>query len=280
MAVYDALVEKWPVPHETIDLPGRFGCTHMLVSGPKSAPALVLLHGYLATLNMWASNIVELSRDYRVYALDIMGQPGRSLPDQPFLSQNDLLLWLSDVLDNLGIQRANLVGMSYGGWLTLNYAIHNPGRVNKIVLLSPAAGFLPLNRQHQFLAALMYFFPSRLTVRNFKLWETFKGNLNSPENLAFFNGRIEQIYLGLKHFRMQGQVAPHIFTDAELRSVKAPTLLLIGQQEAIYDPAASLERARRLIPNVETRLIPNASHDMAYFQAKAVDERILKFLAG
>ena len=57
-----------------------------------------------------------------------------------------------------------------------------------------------------------------------------------------------------------------------------PTLLLIGQQEVIYDPVASIERARRLIPNIEASLIPDASHDLSYFQARIVDERILGFL--
>jgi len=46
----------------------------------------------------------------------------------------------------------------------------------------------------------------------------------------------------------------------------------------IYDPVASIERARRLIPNIEARLVPEASHDLAYFQASAVDELLLKFL--
>jgi len=60
--------------------------------------------------------------------------------------------------------------------------------------------------------------------------------------------------------------------------MKIPTLLLIGQQEVIYDPVASVERARRLIPNIEADLIPYARQDMSYFQAAAVDERILKFI--
>ena len=54
--------------------------THVVVSGPKDAPPLVLLHGYWATSTMWSPNIADFSKDYRVYAIDVMGQPSKSIP--------------------------------------------------------------------------------------------------------------------------------------------------------------------------------------------------------
>ena len=73
--------------------------------------------------------------------------------------------------------------------------------------------------------------------------------------------------------------AQHLWPAAFISNdLQVPTLLLIGQQEVIYDPVASVERARKLIPHLEADLIPQASHDLAYYQAKIVDERILEFL--
>jgi pimeloyl-ACP methyl ester carboxylesterase len=126
----------------------------------------------------------------------------------------------------------------------------------------------------------MFFFPSRAAMRSFKLWETYRPNLEDPQNRAFFEAKLEQLTLGFKHFRCQGEANPGIFTDQELRGLQAPTLLLVGEQEVIYDPAASIARAQRLVPSLEARLIPAASHDLAYFQARTVDELILKFLKG
>jgi pimeloyl-ACP methyl ester carboxylesterase len=86
------------------------------------------------------------------------------------------------------------------------------------------------------------------------------------------------MYLGSRYFRMQGGVLPSVFSDEELRSLQVPTLLLIGQQEVLYDPEAALERARRLIPNFEGELLPRANHEMTVSKHEIVDRRVLEFL--
>jgi pimeloyl-ACP methyl ester carboxylesterase len=278
MAVYDALMQLWPDSYETFDISGQFGVTHVVASGPQDAPALVLLHGAHATVTMWSANIADLSRDYRVYAVDMIGMPGKSVAGPCFSKRKQLVPWFTELLDTLKIEKANLVGQSYGGWFTLNYAIRVPERVNKIVLLSPAACFLPLCTEHALRGAPMWFFPTFPTVRSFKLWETHPDFINTPQKMALFNQKVELLYLGFKYYRTQGESNPDIFTDEQLRSLQAPMLLLIGQQEVIYDPEASLERAQRLVPHIQASLIPNASHEMSYAQAGMVDEHVLKFL--
>ena len=82
LAAYDAAMKLWPVSYEEMDIPTRFGTTHVVASGPKDAEPLVLLHGYMATLTMWAPNIADFSKHYRVYALDVMvNQAGALRPN-------------------------------------------------------------------------------------------------------------------------------------------------------------------------------------------------------
>ena len=80
LSAYDAAMKVWPVPYEGIEISNRFGLTHVVASGPKNASPLVLLHGYWATLTMWTPNIAAFSEGHRVYAIDVMGQPGKSIP--------------------------------------------------------------------------------------------------------------------------------------------------------------------------------------------------------
>ena len=281
LAAYDAAMKLWPVPYEEMNIPGRFGMTHVVVSGPKDAPPLVLLHGYWATLTMWACNIAEFSKDYRVYAIDVMGQPGKSVPDEPVRHAADYVAWLTATLDGLHLNRISLVGMSYGGWLALSYAVAASKRVQRLALLSPAASVLPLVKQFSTRGLLMVLFPTRFSVTSFMRWLGTKDNLGDPETRRIGDTVVDLIYLGLKHFRIPPEtmrVSPTVFSDAELKALHVPTLLLIGDREVIYDPAAALARARQLIPDIEADLVPRSSHDMWVSQHRIVDARVLDFL--
>ncbi len=281
LAAYDAALKAWPVPYEERAIPSRFGSTYVVACGPRDAPPLVLLHGYWSTLTMWIPNVAELSRNHRVYAIDVMGQPGKSIPGEPVRSAADYVAWLTATLDGLRLDRIALVGMSYGGWLALNYAITRPERVQQLVLLSPAASVLPLVRQFSVRGMLMVFVPSRATVNSFMRWLGFKDNPAGAAARREGNIVVDLIYLGIKHFRVPratARVAPTVFSDEALRSMPVPTLLLVGDREVIYDPAAALARAEQLIPAFEGALVPGCSHDMCFSQHRLVNKRILEFL--
>jgi pimeloyl-ACP methyl ester carboxylesterase len=274
LAAYEHEMKLWSVPYEEVDVRSRFGTTHVVICGPKTAPPLVLLHGYMATLTMWSPNIAAFSKDHRVYAIDVMGQPGKSRPDEPIGSLADFVSWLSATLDALELDHVFLVGMSFGGWLALNYTVAAPQRVRKLVLLSPG-GLLPMVRAFTVRGMIMVWFPTRLTVDSFFRW------------LGFTHGAypnlLDLVYLGLKHFRMPietARVMPAVVSDEALRAMKVPTLLLIGGQEVIADPARALERARRLIPDVEGDLVAGCRHDMCASRHDIVDARVLEFLGG
>ena len=279
LAAYDAALKRWPVPYEELDVPTRFGITHVVAAGRKNAPALVLLHGYMATSVMWAPNIADFTNDYRVYAIDIMGQPSKSIPDQPIRTATDYVAWLTATLDGLGLGRISLLGMSFGGWVALKYAVAASDRVRHLVLLSPG-GLLSIVRQFGLRAMLMVFFPTRFTVNSFMRWAGFTDSPGESDAGPV----LHLMHLGMKHFRMPEDTlrvnadAANPVSDDELRSLHMPVLLLFGDGEVIYGSAEALERARRLIPHVEGDLVPGCRHDMCLSQSRIVDARVLDFL--
>jgi pimeloyl-ACP methyl ester carboxylesterase len=226
----------------------------------------------MATVTMWAPNIVALSKEHRVFAIDVMGQPSKSIPDQPICNTADFVSWLTATLDALHLDRVFLVGMSFGGWLALNYAVAAPQRVRKLVLLSPG-GLLPMVRQFAVRGMLMVFFPTRLTVNSFFRW------LGITDR--HFANVLDLMYLGIKYFRMPvetARIGPSVVSDEELRTLHMPTLLLYGDREVICDPAKALERARRLIPDFQGELVKGPRHEMCASDHEIVDARVLDFL--
>jgi pimeloyl-ACP methyl ester carboxylesterase len=176
-------------------------------------------------------------------------------------------------LDGLHLDRVFLGGQSFGTWLALNFAIAAPERVQKLVLLSPGGGFVPMVRQFGLRGMLMLWFPTRVVVNWFFRWL----GITAPDGQSV----IELTYLGLKHFRVPvetSRVMPVMFPDDRLRAMRVPTLLLIGEHEVICDPATALSRARQLFPHAQGELVPQSSHDMCFSQHRIVDARVLDFL--
>ena len=278
-AAYDDGLRLWPVPYEELDVPTRFGHTHVIVSGEENAPPLVLLHGYMATSTSWQPNIADFSKHYRTYAIDVMGQASKSIPAVPIRNAADYVVWLTEALNALRLDRVSMVGTSFGGWLALTFAIAAPERVNKLALLS-AGGFMPMAKEFSLRGMLMVIFPTRFTVNSFMHWLGFKERLDESATRTI-RDFLNLVYLGLEHFRMPQETArvmPAVFTDDELRRTHVPTLVLYGDDEAICDPAAALRRAQRLMPDVEGHLIPDCSHDMCVSQSRVVNARVLEFL--
>lgn len=271
MAAYDATLEQWPVSYECLTVPTRHGETHLIASGALNAPPLVLLGGAGANATRWLPNIADLSRSFRTYALDGIGETGKSSPNRPPYKGDAYGEWLVDVFDALNIDRAHVAGISRGGWLTLKIASFAPDRVNHIVPMS-AQGLTSLSLKFLLHMAPVIFFPNESNILSLVRFST------SP-NLPLDERLVERIRLIFKYYRSNRSLVPN-FTDDELRRISAPTLLLWGEYEAAYNVEKATQRAIHLIPNVCVEVIPNAGHTVSDDQPAQVNAHIVAFLKG
>ena len=89
---------------------------------------------------------------------------------------------------------------------------------------------------------------------------------------------IDQAAIGERYFkRLLRTIIPKM-SDTQLRHLTAPTLLLIGRQEVLYNPVRAIDRARWLIPRLQAELLPAASHDLVFAQSHLINRRLLEFL--
>ena len=112
MAIYDEGLRGWPVPFETSFVDTRYGRTHVIASGAPTSPPLVLLHPMGVGGFVWASIIAELSEGRRTYALDTIGDVGRSEladPDRYPKQGRDYSAWLDDAFAGIGLEAADVV---------------------------------------------------------------------------------------------------------------------------------------------------------------------------
>ena len=271
IAAYDTVLKRWPVTYEELDIPTRFGTTHLIASGSPSLPSLLLLHATGASATMWFPNIGPLSSAFHVFAVDIVGEPGKSRQVRLLKNREDCATWLCDLIQNLGLTRPNIAGLSYGGWHTLNFSFYHPDKVNRIAVLAPAGSILPYSWPVLALLRILPYFP----VKPNPLKRFFKKGFCPDELFAW------QFALGVKHFRYadpRKSIFTNVFYDSELQSIQTPTLFLTGKNEVIYDPRAAIDRVKKLMPDVTTTLIPDAGHLLSMEQPALVNEQMLKFL--
>jgi len=271
LAAYDDAMKLWPIPYETRDIPTDYGSTHVVVSGPEGGPPLVLLHCALMTSAIWSPIIGALSEGYRTYAVDVIGDVGRTVPTKPPATQAESADWLTQTLDRLGIEETKLLAWSFGGSVGTNFAMHHPDRVEKLALLAP---FKPFAKQS--MGFLFGFYPWVIRTegasRAFEKKMCFKEDFGYPEHSRLLFERFRSGRLLLK-------VPPRVYSDLEFRLLTMPTLLLVGEQEFLYSGSAAVGRAKQVLPDGEAELLAECNHAVVSDQTELVTERLLAFLA-
>ena len=122
-------------PSQFIDVAGIR--LHVRDTGPKSAPALIFLHGFGSSLQTWDDWARDLESDHRVIRYDL---PGFGLtgadPTGDYSDRRSIAVLLA-LMDQLGVTRATIVGNSMGGRIAWTFAALKPKRTDKLVLVSP-----------------------------------------------------------------------------------------------------------------------------------------------
>lgn len=247
---YREVLRDWPVPAEQRTIPTREGDTFVLVSGPEAAPPVVLLHGSGANSGTWRGDIPSWARHLRVYAVDLVGEPGGSAPSRPKLGTEAIALWLDDVLAGLGLSETAVVGMSLGGWHALDYAIRRPERVTALALLCP--GGIGKQRYGWLLEAIV---PRLLGRRDLR------GSAQATTGLygAELEPILDDIVLTFTHFKPRTERLPR-FTDEQLRGLPMPVLAIVGDQDAMLDSAETARRISASVPDATVLMLPGVGH--------------------
>jgi pimeloyl-ACP methyl ester carboxylesterase len=134
---YDQLLKMWGVEYLEKDIPTTCGLTHCIIAGKQENPPLVLFHGVGDnSAVMWLLNIGEWSKKFYCIAVDTLGGPGKSIPnekfDKKYFSQ---IQWINEIADQLKLDKFNVAGVSNGALMAFNYTVNESDRVNKAVCI-------------------------------------------------------------------------------------------------------------------------------------------------
>ena len=272
-ALYDEALAALGADYENVTVGTRLGDTHVLAVGPEDAsPALFLPGGNFLnpTCLRW---FLPLTRECRLYAPDLVGQPGFSARERPSPSGDGHAFWVEDLLDGLGLERVPLVGLSYGAGVAIRAMGHSPERVSRAALVSPAAvavGSVP--RMLMEVAAPMLLYRLRPTRK--RLLRAAEPILTEPEDLAV--RQLGEIY---QHVKLDPGL-PRTATEEELEGFEGPVAVFASEHDVFFPAQAVLERAADIFPNlVHAERLKGCRHVPSEAGFQHTNQQILALLA-
>ncbi len=257
------------------------GVTHYQLSGPETAPAVVLVHGNAAPMISWDNNVKALTEaGFRVLRYDIFGHGFSDRPNLKVYNQELYIRQLGELTEALKIQTPfHLAGTSQGGAICAAFAAEFPQKVKKIALLAP----------------LYDDFSGKKTV---KIMQGPFGklliNMVSPPKAAdpsrvLYSGKLKEELLEkiMPQFHYKGKKRAVLanlrgnFTDLlpvyqKLATHKIPILLTWGENDRSI-PRESMERLSRLSSPLDYHIIPLASHLAHYEFPEIINPLLTEF---
>ena len=272
---YNNLLAQWDVETEEMDINTEYGTTHIVACGKKENPPLILFHGVGDdSALMWIYNAKYLSQFFRIYAVDTIGGPGKSVPGEGYNKDFDDVLWIDGVLDKLLIEKAFFAGVSHGGYLVKYYSLYRPERVKKGISIS---GAISVGEKGSPMATMMkIFLPEALfpTKRNIqKLIEKLCGE-NTPvftenedimEHYTYLLRGFNNMAMGYHNVRP--------FTEEEVDLIRDKIEFLVGLEDP-FEKLGGAEALRKY--RMKGTFYENAGHGLNHERADEINAKIVE----
>jgi 3-oxoadipate enol-lactonase len=256
-------------------------------------PPLVLLHGAWASHRWWRWQVPELSKFHRVLAVDVRGH-GLSSPLEKKSSIKSLASDMDRLLEGLGIPNAVLVGWSMGGLIALQCALDYPAKVAGLVLIATRghrSRAMKIRILTDYLRAILDSMTLLAAPRKYKpgrerespdlepLYRREAARMLAPDApKEVFEWVVSDLMANPRENYLT--IARSIWNWApgkRLAAIKAPALILVGQEDVMTPPRFSILLDKAL-PDSRLIVIPGATHYLALEKPEKVNAGIHAFL--
>ena len=266
--LYQHKLDELPISYELLQIETSFGNTNIILTGQETNPPLVLLHGSNACAPLAIEALIGLVDHFRIYAIDIVGQPNLSEAFRPSMKDDSYAQWMYEILTRLNIWKATLVGISFGGFISWKTLTFDEKRIARAFLITPVGiinspilslvwkVFLPIK--------LYQWQKNEEYIRRF-LEELF----TEPDEFA--HAFLSKVLL---YFDMDFSPIPTIPPNAA-KSIQTPIHLIAAEHDLLIPIAPFFERAKSIFPSLSQCLtLPSSKH----VPDQKGNERIVEFI--
>lgn len=257
----------WSEHQRWVTVAGR----HVNVVELGSGPVVVFVHGLAGSWQNWLENLPEVARDRRVIALDLPGFGESAMPEQR-ISMAGYAAIVAELLDELGVSTATVVGNSMGGLVSLELALAAPELVERLVLVSPAGisaegllgdrAMVALRRAERVITGYNGFWASRadrVSRRAGLRRQLLRASAAHPDRLPPPLVSEQLKVSGRPGFLDAVEAIIRTSIRERLPQIACPTLIVWGTEDRLV-PVKDAERFARGIPDARVLRYPDTGH--------------------
>lgn len=232
-----------------------------------TGPAVLLTHGFAATIRMWSSQIEAISHTRKLILWDMRGHGQTDSPKDPAAySEIETIRDMAAVLDAVGVERALVGGLSLGGYMSLAFRLAHPKRVSALLLCDTGPGYKKDEARdswNQYAQDVGI----ELESRGLDYLRSLSKEMN-PDDHKTAEGLVKAA---------RGMLTQH---DARiinsLPSINVPTLVVVGSEDKPF--LAACEYMASKIPRARHIVIGDAGHSVNIDQPKKFNDAVLGFM--
>lgn len=276
---YNQLLQTWSTELQEVDVKTKYGITHCILAGQKTNPPLLLFHGVGDnSAVMWMVNIKELSKHFYCIAVDTIGGPGKSLPNENYNKRMfDQVDWINQIVDQMDIGKFNIAGVSNGAYMAFNYATNETERVNRVVCMEGGMVTAPVKSM---VNTLLMMFPEILIPTRNNLHKILRKLVSPNSNvLNRYPELADHLVLLMKGHNQQAMFVHKLqkYDKEKAVVIRNKLYFLMGEYK--------LNHKKDFIRVLEDggfryKIIPNAGHAINHEQPEVIHHEIIRFLLG
>lgn len=269
-----------PWPEARVEFVGTADAPSLRVARIGRGEPLLLINGLGANLEMWQPLARELAGEREVIAFDLPGTGRSARPRRP-LRMRELAGVVTDLLDQLGLERLDVLGYSLGGVVAQELARRAPGRVRRLVLCATTPG-LPSIPPDPLVSALMLT-PARYWSRQLAelIVPIIAGGRTARDDRALEAGldrRLVQPPSALGYL-YQLYALTGWTSHPWIRGVPHPALVLHGDRDPVV-PLANGRYLAQALPHGRLEVIPGAGHLFLFDEPDSAAPALTSFLSA
>ena len=253
--LYDSQLSRLNNPWKDVYVDSSFGMTHIVETGNFLGEPLLVFHGGNATTAYNLLSCDFIMNDFHIYAVDMIGHPGKSAETSLPAKGYDYGKWVGEVIDGLKYDKISLFGGSFGAGVIAKTMCVCPDKVKRVVLYVPSGikNAPAINSASMMLPMIAYW----VTGKDKWLKKCMLPMAINEDNIT--DDIYETAKLSIDYIKVKTGMPSDV--DEELmKKCTSPTLVMAAEKDCLFPGKGVIERAKRIIPNCETYLLEGRGH--------------------